>query len=73
MKEYIVPVNDDDIDDDELFIGYIRDHHKELIRCKDCRFWRYGDLDDVGYCVRFRRLPRAYSFCDEAERQEETK
>ena len=34
MKEYIVTVNDDDMDYEEVFIAYIRDQ-KELIQCKD--------------------------------------
>lgn len=36
MKEYIVPVNNTDRDEEEIFIGFIR-KRKELIRCKDCR------------------------------------
>lgn len=36
MKEYIISVEDDDLDFDELFIGYIREQ-TELIRCKDCK------------------------------------
>lgn len=47
MKEYIVPVDEDDADFDEMFIGNIRDE-KELIRCKDCKY-SVDEYDD-GEC-----------------------
>ena len=48
MKEYIVPVRDDDIDFDAMYIYYIKEQ-KELIRCKDC-VW-YGGDDDWSTCA----------------------
>lgn len=36
MKEYIVSVQDDELDFEEVFIAYIREQ-TELIRCKDCK------------------------------------
>lgn len=46
MKEYIVPIDDNALNFDEIFIGVLRTH-KELIRCKDCRYSvdYYGDGD----------------------------
>lgn len=35
MKEYIVPVEEDEADFEEVFIAYIR-KQTELILCKDC-------------------------------------
>ena len=44
MKEYIVSVEDDEGDFDELFIGYIR-KQTELIRCKDCKHRPHRNKD----------------------------
>lgn len=35
--EYIIPIGEEAKDFDEIFIGVIR-KHKELIRCKDCKY-----------------------------------
>lgn len=37
MAEYIYEIESDESDYDEVFIGWIRNHSKELIRCKDCK------------------------------------
>ena len=47
MKEYIVPVSDDLIDYDEMFVGNIREE-KELIRCKDCKYYEVAELNYDG-------------------------
>lgn len=36
IRMYIVPIDDEEPDFNELFIGNIR-KEKELIRCKDCK------------------------------------
>lgn len=41
MKEYIVAINDDEMDCEEIFVGYIRSQ-KELIRCANCGYFRDG-------------------------------
>lgn len=45
MKEYIVFVEDDDRDYDEVFIHYIR-RQDELIRCKDCKYFSCEHSDN---------------------------
>lgn len=35
--EYIVPIGEEAKEFDEIFIGVLR-KHKELIRCKDCKY-----------------------------------
>lgn len=41
MREYIVPIYDDSPDHDEIFVGYIRENARELVRCKDCKYWEH--------------------------------
>ena len=43
--EYIIPIGEEAKEFDEIFIGVLR-KHKELIRCKDCKFAPkcYGDI-----------------------------
>ena len=38
MREYIVSVDDDQKDFEEIFIGNVRDGD-ELVRCKDCKHY----------------------------------
>ena len=58
MKEYIVAVEDDENDFDEVFIAHIR-NNPELIRCDECKFY--------GVCV---LSNSEYGFCAWAERKE---
>ena len=50
MKEYIVRIEDDDRDFDEMFIGGIRKAYPELIRCKDCEFFHPRSVYGHGLC-----------------------
>lgn len=36
MPEYIIEIEEDQSDESEVFIGWIRRHSKQLIRCKYC-------------------------------------
>ena len=38
MSEYIVDT--DDFDSHDALVGYIKYNYKELIRCKDCKYWK---------------------------------
>ena len=51
MKEYIYQIEDDESDESEVFIGWIRKQGHELIRCKDCKYHRYDEKNGVPYCV----------------------
>ena len=69
MKEYIVTIEDNDSDFDEMFIGGIRKAYPELIRCKDCIHFKADDLET--YCP----LTGMYSldvnhYCAWAERKQ---
>lgn len=45
MKEYIVPIDNDSSNYDELFVGYIRENAQEIVRCGEC--WKRNKED---YC-----------------------
>ena len=72
--EYIVPIGEEAKEFDEIFIGVLR-KHKELIRCKDCKYSvdEYGDGDC--YCDYDRNLSYIGKnwnhYCGFAERREE--
>lgn len=74
MKEYIVPINNTDRDDDEIFVGFIR-KRDELIRCKDCT--KNGTDDCAMYFIdnndngKYYQWDKADDFCSWAERKEE--
>lgn len=76
-KEYIMPIDDSALDYDEMFIGVIR-KQKELIRCKDCKFYkRYAHADwSVMLCDRIKTTMadglKANDYCSRAERKEPT-
>ncbi len=38
MAEYIYEIESHEDNESEIFIGWIRNHSQELIRCKDCKF-----------------------------------
>lgn len=66
--EYIIPIGEEAKEFDEIFIGVLR-KHKELIRCKDCKYWgangyRYG-------CINATPIMMENDYCSNAERKEE--
>ena len=69
MKEYIVHVQDDELDFEEVFIGNIR-KQTELIRCKDCaRNPKNGKARTICPCPMDRYMgPEGY--CSKAEPKE---
>lgn len=66
MKEYIVKVADDEMNEDEMFIGIIR-KHEELIRCKDCE--KQSTITCPIYKLGYWTKPDGH--CYMAERKEE--
>ena len=38
MKEFIYRIEDNESDESEVFIGWIRKPGHELIRCEDCKW-----------------------------------
>ena len=83
--EYIVPIGEEAKEYDEIFIGVLR-KHKELIRCKDCKYWLPhrqfgfdGDNEEYhDYCERlvpdddyYAFTRNADDFCSRAKRKEE--
>jgi hypothetical protein len=65
MREYIVTVDDDDLDYEEVFISYIK-RQTELIRCKDCKHHRDDTRCNNRIGVWFDD-----DYCSDAERKEE--
>lgn len=49
MKEYIVPIYDDSPNHDEIFVGYIRENATEIVRCKDCKYYRERQVMNCSY------------------------
>ena len=73
--EYIVPIGEEAKEFDEIFIGVLR-KHKELIRCKDCKY--YGRADKRRFyrgedCINghISTIVPEKDFCSRAERKEE--
>ena len=73
--EYIIPIGEEAKDFDEIFIGVLR-KHKELIRCKDCKY--YGRVDKRrfyrgGDCINghISTIVPEKDFCSRAERRTE--
>lgn len=50
MPEYIYEIEEDQSDESEIFIGWIRRHSKQLIRCKDCEYAIEEYDDGECYC-----------------------
>ena len=65
--EYIIPIGEEAKDFDEIFIGVLR-KHKELIRCKDCKWWKAEKEE----CVEWYDSPYAPAegYCFRAERKD---
>ena len=80
QTEWIISLDDDLKDYDELFVGNVRDGDR-LIRCKDCKWLgvanlkdKYGQPNPVPCCrgngnIRIGIKPDDY--CSRAERKEE--
>lgn len=84
MPEYIYPDDELDIDENEVFVGFIRKNCEQLIRCKDCKYWlphsQFGFDEDNeeyhDYCERlvpeddyYAFTRNADDFCSRAERR----
>lgn len=39
MKEFIYRIEDNESDESEVFIGWIRKQGHELVRCRDCKWY----------------------------------
>ena len=48
MPEYIYPDDELDIDENEVFVGFIRKNCEMLIRCKDCKYFESDHIEPVG-------------------------
>lgn len=69
--EYIVPIGEEALDVDEIFIGVIR-RQSELVRCKDCKWWQDKTAyRDYSICVDYGSSMDADDYCSRAERKEE--
>lgn len=72
MREYIVSVDNDQKDFEEMFIGNVRNGN-ELVRCKDCKWGKEvcGNIE----CWTDMNLPPEYHgyywYCPNGERKEE--
>lgn len=67
MKEYIVSVQDDERDFEELFIAHIR-KQTELIRCRDCAYFTPEKSGEHWSICRFYDAPKtADGYCNDAE------
>ena len=74
MTEYIYEIESYEHDESEIFIGWIRNHSRELIRCKDCNkngklncSMAYWDMETGE--ITWWNKPDEY--CSRAERKEE--
>ncbi len=68
-KEYIFGIEEEEIDEEEVFYGWIRKHSPELIRCKDCK--KFVAEKDQAYCLDMYGQCDENGFCAWAERKEE--
>ncbi len=66
MPEYIYPDDELDIDDDEVFVGFIRKNCEMLIRCRDCTYYQGHEH----YCMND-TFAKEDGYCHYAERKEE--
>lgn len=64
--EYIIPIGEEAKDYDEMFIGIIR-KQKELIRCKDCKYW--GEDGYHNGCKYATVIMGEQDYCSNAERK----
>ncbi len=76
MAEYIYEIESDEDNKSEIFIGWIRNHSQEMIRCKDCKSRSEVSYKDIlGFnlyrCYFHECIVRDGDFCSFAERKEE--
>lgn len=76
QTEWIISLDDDLKDYDELFVGNVRDGDR-LIRCKDCKYyradgdcWHEWDNDGRVYYQSIINEPNPDDYCSLAERKE---
>lgn len=69
QTEWIISLDDDLKDSDELFVGNVRDGEK-LIRCKDCKYYEEHDAQ-IGSCSLTETEAQPYGYCWWAERESE--
>ena len=68
-KEYIIPIGEEAMEFDEMFIGVIR-RQPELIRCKDCKHYLPLDFRKP-FCCDYGIVDAMLDdFCSRAERKE---
>jgi hypothetical protein len=68
QREYIVPIDDESRNIDEMFIGEIR-KNSELIRCCECKY-----RNKYGYCTLYItwHIPKCdMQYCSDGKRREE--
>ena len=71
MKEYIISVQDDERDFEEVFIAHIR-KQTELIRCKDCKYWDTSKSNIMNHtCYWGYFLKKEDDYCSWAKPKEE--
>lgn len=77
QTEWIISLDDDLKDYEELFVGNVRDGER-LIRCKDCIHWEKNNWNPNGMCNAFDdgsvcilTETDADEYCARAERKEE--
>lgn len=75
QTEWIISLDDDLKDYDELFVGNVRDGDR-LIRCKDCKYyradgdcWHEWDNDGRVYYQSIINEPNPDDYCSRAERR----
>ena len=71
QTEWIISLDDDLKDFDELFVGNVRDGER-LIRCKDCEHFLTDGKTHI--CYHFAEsviFPEPNDYCSRAERKEE--
>lgn len=65
MPEYIYEIEENQSDESEIFIGWIRTHSERLIRCKDCVYFS-GD----GFYCEYDLLVQSHDYCSMGKRIE---
>lgn len=73
MAEYIYEIESHEDNESEIFIGWIRNHSQELIRCKDCIYFNHEGRyrGESKWCSIYGREAKESDFCSWAERKEE--
>ncbi len=64
MTEWIIEANDTEEASEGKF-AFIR----EVVRCKDCRYWYPDTSENIGYCFEFMTSDKD-GFCKWGERRE---